>query len=524
LRLSLVLDSAAVPAWVAEVIRRLRRNPLVSIENFSIVDANAALSPQPLLYRLYLEWDERRNRSKFNPLSRVDLSSELAGVPQVSPDEVQADAAIWLSSSPARVLAGQRLTRGVLRFVPSDPRRRTCGPPYYWELFHHEPVSGSAWELMPANGEQPSVVAEAYSATEIGWSLRQNQAVPYAKAPALLERSLYQLSGATATSALDDGPQQETSSSRSGNPATPAKSLRLGSFIGKNLRRSIQRRAAYRGKEPFWFVAYRSDPKLFVNRSEVFHRDGFQVIQAPEGSFFADPFVISHAGKSYIFLEDFPYREAKGVISVLEVGSDGQIGKPRRVLERPYHLSYPFVFEHGDSVYMIPETLGSRRIELYKATAFPSGWDLVHIFKEDIDAVDTTLWIQDGTYYFFTNIAEPGTTPNDLLYLYLADSLTGEWRSHPANPICADVRSSRSAGSLFLRGKSLIRPAQDCSVRYGYACQLNEIETLSPTEYRERPAGRIEPDWHPGLIGTHTVNSNETIEVIDGQIYKSRYE
>jgi hypothetical protein len=173
---------------------------------------------------------------------------------------------------------------------------------------------------------------------------------------------------------------------------------------------------------------------------------------------------------------------------------------------------------------MIPETLGSRRIELYKATNFPYGWELVHTFKEDVDAVDTTLWVQDGIYYFFTNVVEAGTTPNDLLYLYCAESLTGEWRSHPANPICADVRSSRSAGGLFLRENKLIRPAQDCSVRYGYACQLNEILTLSPTEYRERPAGRIEPDWYPGLIGTHTVNSNETIEVIDGQIYKSRNE
>ena len=519
MRLSLVLDSAAVPAWVAEVVRRLRRNPLVSIESFSTIGANRRPSSQPLLYRLYLYWDDRRNRSNFNPLAIVDLSSELAGLAQKSLDEVEADAAIWLSNSPAKVVPGQRLTRGVLRFVPSDPRRQSCGPPYYWELFHHEPVSGSAWELMPGTGEQPSIVAEAYSATEIGWSLRQNQAVPYAKAAALLERSLYHLSGA---SALDNSPSPTASSTQIQPPAGSSRSLRLGTFIGKNVRRSIHRRAAYGRKEPFWFVAYRADPKLFVSRTGQFHRDGFQVIPAPEGSFFADPFVMSQAGRTYIFVEDYPYREGKGVISVLEVGSDGQIGQPQRVLDRPYHLSYPFVFEHGNSVYMIPETLASRRIELYKATNFPYGWELVHIFKEDFDAVDTTLWIQDGIFYFFTNLVEPGTTPNDLLYLYLADSLTGEWRSHPANPICADVRSSRSAGGLFVRGKSLIRPAQDCSVRYGYACQLNEIQTLSPTEYRERPAGRIEPDWHPGLIGTHTVNSNETIEVIDGQIYKSR--
>lgn len=524
MKLSLVLDSASVPAWVAEVFRRLQRNPLVSIQSFSTLDSKRELGSEPMLFRLYLQWDERRNKSKFNPLAPVDLSSELAGLPQVSPDDIQADAAIWLSDSPAEMPRGQKLTRGVLRFVPSDPRRRTSGPPYYWELFHREPVSGSAWELMPGSGEQSLIVAEGYAATEIGWSLRQNQAAPYANAPALLEKSLYQLSRALSGSDLQLSKSQEGSSRLPDIPADRRQSLRLGSFIKKNLERSIHRRAAYGRKEPFWFVAYRTNPKLFLARTGEFQRDGFQVIHAPQGSFFADPFVISHAGKTYLFVEDYPYREGKGVISVLEIEADGKVGSPRRVLERPYHLSYPFVFEHGDSIYMIPETLGSRRIELYKAKAFPSGWELVHIFKEDISAADTTLWIQDGVYYFFTNVAEPGTTPNDLLYLYLADSLTGEWRSHPANPICTDVRSSRSAGKLFVRANKLIRPAQDCSVRYGYACQLNEVLTLSPTEYRERPVGRIEPDWHPGLIGTHTMNSNETIEVIDGQIYKSRYE
>jgi hypothetical protein len=260
-----------------------------------------------------------------------------------------------------------------------------------------------------------------------------------------------------------------------------------------------------------------------VARTGQFRKDGLQVVEPPKGSFLADPFVIASGGKTYVFIEEYPYREGKGVISVLEVGSDGRMGTAQRVLERPYHLSYPFVFEHDGSIYMIPETMGSRRIELYRATAFPAGWELVHVLKEDIDAVDTTLWIRDGIYYFFTNIAETGTTPNDLLYLYLSDSLFGEWMPHPANPICADVRSSRNAGCLFLRENKLIRPAQDCSLRYGYACQLNEVETLSPTEYRERPVGRIEPDWYPGLIGTHTINSNETIEVVDGQIYRSRY-
>ncbi len=508
---------------MAEVVRRLRRNPLVKIESISLLDGKPEAPSSPLLYRLYLRWDEGRNRSQFNPHAPVDLTSDLAGIPRVSPGDMEADAAIWLSQSEPKTLSTGNLACGILRFVPSDPRSRNNGPPYYWELFRHEPVSGSAWELLRGTSEQAFVIEETYSSTEIGWSLRQNQITPYAKAPGLLEKSLYKLRQAADGHGLESLSVTVANAPPAGTRTATPKSLRLGSFIRKNVIRSVGRRIAYRNKEPFWFIAYRSDPKAFVARTEHFTAQGFRVIDAPRESFFADPFVISRGGKTYIFVEDYPFREGKGVISVLEVGSDGRIGPAERVLERPYHLSYPFLFEHDGSIYMIPETMASRRIELYKATAFPSGWELVQVLKDDVDAVDTTLWIQDGTYYFFTNITEPGTTPNDFLYLYLADSLTGEWRPHPANPICSDVRSSRSAGSLFVRGGKLIRPAQDCSVRYGYACQLNEVQTLSPTEYRERPAGRIEPNWHPGLIGTHTINSNETIEVIDGQIYRSRY-
>ncbi len=81
-------------------------------------------------------------------------------------------------------------------------------------------------------------------------------------------------------------------------------------------------------------------------RTGQFRKDGLEVIEPPKDSFLADPFVIARDGKNYVFVEEYPYREGKGVISVLEIDPDGRIGTVQRVLERPYHLSYPFVFEH----------------------------------------------------------------------------------------------------------------------------------------------------------------------------------
>ncbi len=194
----MVLDSVAVPAWTAEVVRRLLRDPRVTIKTVSKTGAEPASPAFSLSYRLYHRWDERRYRSKFNPLTIVDLTSELAQIPTVSIDAIDADVAIWLSNCQPQALQGARLTYGILRFIPCDPRREGTDPPYYWELYHHEPVSGSAWELV-RTGEQSVIAAEGFSATEIGWSLLQNQATPFAKAGALLERSLYEISRASST-------------------------------------------------------------------------------------------------------------------------------------------------------------------------------------------------------------------------------------------------------------------------------------------------------------------------------------
>ena len=37
--------------------------------------------------------------------------------------------------------------------------------------------------------------------------------------------------------------------------------------------------------------------------------------------------------------------------------------------------------------------------------------------------------------------------------------------------------------------------------------------------YPHKTTGRIEPDWHPGLAGTHTFNFTSELVVVDGKLY-----
>jgi hypothetical protein len=62
------------------------------------------------------------------------------------------------------------------------------------------------------------------------------------------------------------------------------------------------------------------------------------------------------------------------------------------------------------------------------------------------------------------------------------------------NPLKRDVASSRPAGRPFAIGDRLYRPAQDCHHTYGGAVQVMEVLTLTPTDFRETVALRLEPD------------------------------
>ena len=105
----------------------------------------------------------------------------------------------------------------------------------------------------------------------------------------------------------------------------------------------------------------------------------------------------------------------------------------------------------------------------------------------------------------------------DELYLFFADAPEGEWQPHPRNPVVSDVRRARPAGRVFARDGELIRPSQDCSIRYGGAVMFNRIVQLTPTDYAEVPAGRMGPGWLRGGLGTHTFNSDSEYEVVDGE-------
>ena len=227
----------------------------------------------------------------------------------------------------------------------------------------------------------------------------------------------------------------------------------------------------------------------------------YKIILPPKDRFWADPHVIRKEGIYYIFIEELIYKENKGFISVIEMDSKGNYTEPVIVLEKDYHLSFPFIIEDDGEIYMIPESKQNNNIQLYKCIDFPFKWQLETVLVDNIRAVDTVITKKDNKYWMFTNMAEvKGSSYDDELYLFSSDKLiSNNWIPHRENPISSDVRNARMAGSIFFENNKRYRPSQNCSNHYGYGMNINEINEITNEKYQEKIIKSIIPNWDKNI-------------------------
>jgi hypothetical protein len=238
----------------------------------------------------------------------------------------------------------------------------------------------------------------------------------------------------------------------------------------------------------------------------------------PRFRFYADPFALSIGSCLHIVFEDFDYRQAKGRISSITLMPDHTATLLRPVLETPGHASYPFLVIDRSNIYCVPETAEERRVSLYRAVKFPDVWEMDAILIDNFAALDSTLFYHEGRWWLFCTSAEPGGEHK--LYAWFSPVLRGPWKAHPLNPLKCNPRSSRPAGTPFVTGGSLYRPAQDCSQTYGGAITLNRIHSLSPTDFMEEEVGQLTPDPDgPYPVGLHTLCPAGDVTVVDGKRY-----
>lgn len=206
-------------------------------------------------------------------------------------------------------------------------------------------------------------------------------------------------------------------------------------------------------------------------------------------SIFADPFLFVKQGTLYLFYEDKKLYH-KGTISMTKTTDLLEWTAPVTVLEESCHLSYPWVFEEGGHVYMIPETCELKEIRLYEADEELQKFTYVktilndgNVYTDGFSFSDTSIYYNDGMYYLMTTVNDG---KKNILKLYISDKFDEGYREHPMSPISADNMYGRNAGSLLEIDGQLYRVAQDCKKRYGDNVNLLIIEEMNKATYHER--------------------------------------
>gem|GEM_PF-1564730 len=271
-----------------------------------------------------------------------------------------------------------------------------------------------------------------------------------------------------------------------------------------------------------FILAYRKRGNTLLSQGNL---EGFKLLEPPSSEFWADPFLFTHKNKTYLFFENLEFSTGVGKLSVLNLSAleAGHAAVPADVLVMPYHLSYPQVFKDQEQIYMLPETTGNNAVELYVAEEFPLKWKKAGNLLDNIKAHDATLMKKDGLYWLFANVESKNAPFNDELFIFSADSLKGEWRAHPLNPVATHVESARSGGRIHYDGEKLLRPSQDCSVCYGYGLNFNEVIVLNQKDYSEALLEKITPFQQKDYHAIHSYDVNDEYEVIDMARYMPKF-
>ena len=551
LRVGLLLDSFVQPRWAARVVRDIQSSDFAEV---ALVVQNAAppawmngrranplaqawRNRPHLLYALYTKLDERLSRAGADAFSPADIAEEVAGCPVVKVEPVRRGLSETFREEDVRairaydldvvlrlgfgILKGDalRLARhGVWSYHHGDPDSYRGMPPGFWEVMGGEATVGAVLQVLTEELDNGHIISRGCSPTTNRFSVSRNNNNYYWGASQFVLRKLRQLHAARDEGLPADPAPYRPYYNRLYKKPTNAEMLPAAALLAG---RAVSRLVEKLFFENQWTLAYRfrSGPD---DPNNSFYK--FKYLTPPRGRFWADPFPVKVAGRYYIFFEDSSLRSEKGHIAVVEVDRRGAVGEPVKALEAEHHLSYPFVFEWGGALYMLPETGARRAVELYRCVEFPHRWEPERVLLEDLDAYDATLAEVEGRWWMFLTLWPEGVRiPCEELHLFHAESPLGPWRPHRKNPVKIDARSARPAGRLFRWRGELYRPAQDCSKHYGYAMTINRVVRLDAQEFREEEAAKILPRWRKGLVSTHTLNSWDDLTVVDCQLRRGRF-
>lgn len=233
---------------------------------------------------------------------------------------------------------------------------------------------------------------------------------------------------------------------------------------------------------------------------------------------FADPFFL-YVNEDAIELlaEQWYYKIGHGRLVKLKINRNTmKLESVKVVLQSKFHLSFPNMIHENGKLYVYPENSEAGKLVIYE-----------YDFEKDVlknpvtlinkPLIDAQIIKMDSTFFLFAVENINGLWEETrCLGIYMADSLTGEYKM--IQKIENKKNHERGAG-LIIKGSKpneIIRPSQDCQMRYGANVILNHM-LWNGTSFSESEIARVLPNekYRFGSV-LHTYNEKDGIVVIDG--------
>jgi methionyl-tRNA formyltransferase len=555
IKVGLLLDGLTTDVWSYAMIQRLIQSPHVSL---SVVVTNDTPAPKRNTTLFSKIWNNRyrlpslttrwalehiynllidRNPLRPDANQEANLTPLLADIPRLAVRPTRSQSSDYFNDADINQLkqydldvlirCGFRILRGdilkaarygIWSLHHGDHSINRGGPAGYWESMESWPEVGTVLQILTEELDGGILLHKSTTMTD-PMSVRDTRSSMFWKSASFIPRKIEELAIKGEEAFFQDVRR------KNGHPLlysrrlykTPTNSELAGLTIAKVLQKT---KRLWRNLRFFdqWCLLF----DLKDHFSPALWR--YKRIVPPKDRFWADPHIIHRGNQYFIFIEEYLYATGKGHISVIVMNEDGSYEAPIKVLERPYHLSYPFVFEHENTLWMIPESMSNGTIDVYRCVDFPAKWEWHATLMENVKAVDATVFPHGGKWWLFANVVEnEGASTDDELCLFFSDDvLSNKWTPHPGNPIVSDCKSARPAGRIFELDGTLYRPSQNCSVRYGYGFNLCRIDMLNEFEYKETVVTSVEPKWCRDVVATHTYSRVDRLHMVDALVTRRR--
>jgi hypothetical protein len=394
---------------------------------------------------------------------------------------------------------------GVISLHHGDNREFRGTPAGFWEVFYSAPSSGFIIQQLTEELDAGKVLYRGNIMTASYWL--KNSANIQIKSMFFLNKLLKNIS---LNESLPPGESSAIISSKLFR--YPSLGILIKYFIQVHVPAFLTslRGFFFKLKKRRWHVAFIKTDNLELDFTKV------HSIPNPQDGFLADPFVIEYADQSYCFVEEFSYKQNKGKISTYLLSEDS--AQPLgTALEETFHLSFPYLIEHNQDLFMIPESASNNDIRLYKNISFPNEWVLEKILIKNVDAADTVVFYQDNMWFMLTNICSSNVSDHQSeLHLFSSKELVSDnWSPAPSNPITFDSLKARNGGCFAYNGKQYrVNQVHDKS-HYGKALQINEISKITPSSMVEKNILSMEPNFFKNINSTHHYDKSKYFVVFD---------